>query len=71
MSEETFFTIEGELTKYPLCDLYFQFDDDEPMLMREDCNGEFTMTIIPSETEQSIEFYANDKKFKIFLKPKP
>lgn len=52
------------------CNLYWQFDEDEPILVGE-CNGDFVLTIKSGNDEerQIIEFQSNGKKFKIYLKP--
>jgi hypothetical protein len=51
-------------------EVYFQFDDDEPIRFAFTAGGEFSLTLRSGEVEDpTVEFFNGKKKsFKIFLK---
>ena len=67
--------MEDELMEIPddviVHNVYFQFDEDEPIHVAYTAVGEFSLRLTTFETDEpSVEFSdGNGKLFKIFLKP--
>lgn len=69
--EEPFLTF-AEHGEGVLSNVYFQFDDDEPIMIAENISDEFSMRLFPTgNPKESIEFTdGKGKHFAILIKPK-
>lgn len=59
-----------ELDEIQVHEVFFQFDDEEPVRIAFVAGGEFSLTLLTTETENPEIVFSNGKgkEFKLFLK---